>query len=92
MKIEKKVGAVVYARDGEDTYFALVHDVFGHWTLSKGGLEEGESDDAGLKRIIKEDEASYILIPIFQKIQKGTRTHACLFSSQKSNSCGELLA
>ncbi len=55
MPIEKKVGAVVYAKDGNDLYFALVHDVFGHWTLSKGGLEEGESDEDGVKRIIKKE-------------------------------------
>lgn len=55
MPIEKKVGAVVYGRDGDDLYFALVHDVFGHWTLSKGGLEEGEDEDAGLTRVIKEE-------------------------------------
>lgn len=55
MPIEKKVGAVVYAKDGADVYFALVHDVFGHWTLSKGGLEEGETDADGVKRIIKKE-------------------------------------
>ncbi len=55
MPIEKKVGAVVYAKDGSTLYFALVHDVFGHWTLSKGGLEEGESDADGVKRIIKKE-------------------------------------
>lgn len=55
MPIEKKVGAVVYARDGEDLYFALVHDVFGHWTLSKGGLEEGETDNQGIARVIKKE-------------------------------------
>lgn len=55
MAIEQKVGAVVYAENGGDIYFGLVHDVFGHWTLSKGGLEEGEDDEAGLKRVIKEE-------------------------------------
>lgn len=55
MPIEKKVGAVVYARDGADLYFALVHDVFGHWTLSKGGLEEGENDEQGIKRVIMKE-------------------------------------
>ncbi|MFO0718833.1 MAG: transcription antitermination factor NusB [Candidatus Paceibacterota bacterium] len=53
--IEKLGGAVVYAKDGEDIYLALVHDVFGHWTLSKGHLEEGEEDDAGIKRVIKDE-------------------------------------
>jgi N utilization substance protein B len=55
MPVEKKVGAVVYAKDGENLYFALVHDVFGHWTLSKGGLEEGETDADGVKRVIKKE-------------------------------------
>ena len=36
-------------------YIALVHDVFGHWTLSKGGLEEDEDEHIGLKRVIKEE-------------------------------------
>lgn len=55
MMIEKKVGAVVYARHDGELYFGLVHDVFGHWTLSKGGLEEGESDADGVARVIKEE-------------------------------------
>lgn len=53
--IEKLGGAVVYAKDGEDIYLALVHDVFGHWTLSKGHFEEGEEDDPGIKRVIKDE-------------------------------------
>lgn len=67
MPIEKKVGAVVYAKDGEDLYFALVHDVFGHWTLSKGGLEEGESDADGVKRIIKK-EIGLTVTGVFDKL------------------------
>lgn len=48
-------GAVVYARDGEDVYLALVHDVFGKWTLSKGKMESGEEIEAGTVREIKEE-------------------------------------
>jgi N utilization substance protein B len=55
MMIEKKVGGVVFAKQDDDIFFALIHDVFGHWTLSKGGLEEGESDNNGLARIINEE-------------------------------------
>ncbi len=56
LPIDKLVGSVVYARDGADeVHVALVHDVFGHWTLSKGHLKEGEDDAAALKRIIKEE-------------------------------------
>jgi len=55
MLVEKKVGAVVYAQKNDVIYFALIHDVFGHWTLSKGGLEDGEKDDAGVARVIKKE-------------------------------------
>jgi transcription antitermination protein NusB len=55
MPIHKLGGAVIYAKDGEQVYFALVHDVFGHWTLSKGGLEEGEDEKEGTVREIKEE-------------------------------------
>ena len=48
-------GAVVYAMHGGDLYLALVHDIFGHWTLSKGKVEEGESIEEGTKREIKEE-------------------------------------
>lgn len=55
MPIERLVGSVVYARDGEDLYFALVHDIFGHWTLSKGGVKEEEDLKEGVVRKIKEE-------------------------------------
>ena len=60
MPIKKLGGAVVYARSGNDIYLALVHDIFGHWTLSKGtigGDKEvaDESVEAGTKRKIKEE-------------------------------------
>ncbi|MEQ1561307.1 MAG: transcription antitermination factor NusB [Nitrospira sp.] len=53
-------GAVVYAKDGEDIYLALVHDVFGRWTLSKGKIGDspetaGESVEEGTIREIKEE-------------------------------------
>jgi transcription antitermination protein NusB len=55
MPVEEKVGAVVYSENDGQIYFGLVHDVFGHWTLSKGGLKEGEDDETGLRRVIKEE-------------------------------------
>jgi transcription antitermination protein NusB len=48
-------GAVVYAKDGDDIFIALVHDIFGHWTLSKGKLEKNEEIEAGTIREIKEE-------------------------------------
>ena len=55
MPIEKLGGAVVYAYNDGNYYLAMVHDVFGYWTLSKGRLEEGESEKEGTKREIKEE-------------------------------------
>lgn len=55
MPVQRLAGAVVYAREGEELYFALVHDVFGHWTLSKGKIEEGEDEHAGTIREMKEE-------------------------------------
>lgn len=55
MPIERKGGAVVYARHEGDIYVALVHDVFGHWTLSKGGIEDAETEEEGTIREIKDE-------------------------------------
>ncbi len=53
--LENLGGAVVYAKDGEDIYLALVHDVFGRWTLSKGKMEPGEEIEPGIIRGIKDE-------------------------------------
>lgn len=53
--IEKKAGAVVYAKHNGQLHFAFVHDVFGYWTLSKGSIEEGENEEEGAVREIKEE-------------------------------------
>lgn len=55
MEIERLAGAVVYAMHENVMYLALVHDIFGHWTLSKGRIEEGEEIQAGAVREIKEE-------------------------------------
>lgn len=55
LPIERLAGAIVYAEHEGKLYLALVHDVFGHWTLSKGHIEEGEDVTAGVIREIKEE-------------------------------------
>lgn len=55
MPIERLAGAVIYAEDGKEMYFGLVHDVFGHWTLSKGHVAENEEDRTALPRIVLEE-------------------------------------
>jgi N utilization substance protein B len=60
MPVQRLGGAVVYARQGGDLYLALVHDIFGHWTLSKGKIGDNpeianESTEEGTVREIKEE-------------------------------------
>ena len=55
MEIERLAGAVVYAMHEGTMYLALVHDIFGHWTLSKGKIEENESMENGARRAIKDE-------------------------------------
>ncbi len=55
MPVEELVGAVVYAREGSEVYLALVHDIFGHWTLTKGKLQPDEKHDDGVRRKAKEE-------------------------------------
>jgi len=55
LPVERLGGAIVYARKDGELYLALVHDIFGHWTLSKGHIEEGEKEDEATAREIKEE-------------------------------------
>jgi N utilization substance protein B len=55
MPIQRLAGAVVYTEHEGQMYLALVHDIFGHWTLSKGKIEENETVEAGAVREIKEE-------------------------------------
>jgi N utilization substance protein B len=51
---EKKAGGVIIAEKDGEMLIGLVHDVFGYWTLAKGGVEAGETSEAGAIREIKE--------------------------------------
>jgi len=52
MPVKQLGGAVVYAENGDQIELALVHDVFGHWTLSKGHLGDGNIK-AEIKKKVK---------------------------------------
>ena len=52
---ELLAGAVVYAYHEHKYYIALVHDVFGYWTLPKGKIESGEDAEAAATREIGEE-------------------------------------
>jgi len=53
--IEALAGAVIYAKKEDDVYLCLVHDVFGHWTLSKGHIDLEKEINEELQKAIKEE-------------------------------------
>ncbi|HEY4523128.1 MAG TPA: transcription antitermination factor NusB [Candidatus Paceibacterota bacterium] len=55
LPLEKMGGAIVYAKHEGQYYLALVHDVFGRWTLSKGHIEADPSPQEGVVRVVKEE-------------------------------------
>lgn len=55
LPLEKMGGAIAYAKHDGQYYLALVHDVFGHWTLSKGHIDADATPEAGVARILKEE-------------------------------------
>ena len=60
LPLQKLGGAVVYAKHTGQYYLALVHDVFGHWTLSKGKIGDTaetatESLEEGTTRKVREE-------------------------------------
>ncbi len=65
--LQKLGGAIVYAKHNGQYYIALVHDVFGHWTLSKGKVGDNpkianETVEEGTIREIKEEIGINIII------------------------------
>lgn len=55
LPVEHLSGAVVYAREGEEVYLALIHDIFGHWTLTKGKMLPDETPEVGTIRNVKDE-------------------------------------
>ncbi|MEK7602445.1 MAG: transcription antitermination factor NusB [Patescibacteria group bacterium] len=55
LPLEKLGGAIVYAEHDGQYYLALVHDVFGRWTLSKGHIENDATPEVGVKRVVAEE-------------------------------------
>jgi len=55
LPVDKKGGALIYTHKDGVAMFALVHDVFGYWTISKGGMSEDENEEEATRREIKEE-------------------------------------
>lgn len=62
MPIVRLAGAVVYSINEGEMYLALVHDIFGHWTLSKSRVGEKETPAEGAVRALKEEAGLDIVI------------------------------
>lgn len=75
MPIESLAGAVVYAESDGYMYLALVHDIFGHWTLSKGKVAEGEELEPGAIRSLKEEMGLDISIEASLGMNEYVATH-----------------
>jgi transcription antitermination protein NusB len=73
LPIERLAGAVVYAIEGNEIYLALVHDVFSHWTLSKGRINGEEKDEDCLIRKVPL-EMGIPLVKIEEKIGENSYT------------------
>ncbi|MEK9177759.1 MAG: transcription antitermination factor NusB [Patescibacteria group bacterium] len=55
MPIQHLGGAVVFGKKGDDIYMAFVHDIFGHWTLTKGKIPDGINPKDGTIAKVKEE-------------------------------------
>lgn len=55
LPVEDLGGGVIYRRVNDQLFFAMVHDVFGYWTLSKGHLEPDEDVREGTLRELREE-------------------------------------
>lgn len=71
MPIERLAGAVVYAEYEGQMYLALVHDIFGHWTLSKSKVREDETPEEGATRALIEE----IGLPVTIEVELGNNEY-----------------
>lgn len=55
MPVQHLGGAVVCGMKDDEIYLAFVHDIFGHWTLSKGKIPDGVDPSAGTIAKVKEE-------------------------------------
>ncbi len=54
LPVEAKAGGIIFCRHEGQVLVALVHDVFGYWTLVKSGAEEGEKYEDTAVRSVRE--------------------------------------
>ncbi len=75
LPVENLGGALVYTKKDGVVLFALVHDVFGYWTLSKGKIETTEDLEMGTVKAIKKEISLDIKIETKLGINEYVATH-----------------
>lgn len=55
MPVQHLGGAVVFCKKDKEILMAFVHDIFGHWTLSKGKILDGVDPKTGTISKVKEE-------------------------------------
>jgi|JI8StandDraft_1071087.scaffolds.fasta_scaffold28483_2 N utilization substance protein B len=55
LPIDQLIGGIVYTYHEGRWLIGLVHDIFGHWTVSKGHVKPHENADDAMTRILKEE-------------------------------------
>jgi transcription antitermination protein NusB len=78
LPVVKLAGAVVYAKHESEIYLALVHDIFGHWTLTKGKLEDKETEEECLAREAQEE----LGVPVKVKEKLGVNSYTTFHPEQ----------
>jgi N utilization substance protein B len=53
--VVEKAGGLVFAKHDNIIYLALVHDIWGYWTIAKGKIEPGEDAQTACEREIAEE-------------------------------------
>jgi 8-oxo-dGTP pyrophosphatase MutT (NUDIX family) len=73
---KRAAGCVVYRRDEAGALLVLlIHDKYGMWTLPKGHLEDGESEEqAALREVFEETNITGRLGPLVGRIEYVVRT------------------
>lgn len=71
MLIDKSCGAVVYTIEGNEIKYILVEEASGFFSLPKGHIEDGETEEETAIREIKEEIGLELsLIPGFREVQE----------------------
>jgi len=52
---EKSAGAIIFRKEGNKTYYLLLHYELGHWDFVKGHIEKGEDELTALRRETEEE-------------------------------------